>query len=195
MNHLFPGGHGHRGMVVGTAEVDLVAVLQADQRIVGGHLRIVAVSVRLRHTVQLASPEAIGVSAAQSFGNVGNVRTPMAVRRSGWSKDLKVGSAVGVEHLTRGQKQEATIESEGVRRVRWRNDGIEGRTVKFEKAPLVTTTTNNAEYMPVWEQGRRSIEGAHQVSAGIGRKIEIFGGGSIRTDRGDAEDLWTRFEE
>ena len=112
------------------------------------------------------------MSAAQSFGNVGNVGTPMAVRRSGWSKNLKVGSAVGVEHLTRGQKQEATIESEGVGRVRWRSDGIEGRTVKFEKAP------NNAEYMPVWEQGRRSIEGAHQVSAGIGRKIEIFGGGS-----------------
>src|SRR5215469_18815388 len=96
VNHLFPGGHGHRGMVIGPAEVDLVTVLQANERIVRGHLRIVAVSVRLRHTVQLASTEAVGVSAAQSFGNVGNVRTPMAVRRSGWTENLKVGSTVGV---------------------------------------------------------------------------------------------------
>ena len=60
-------------MVIGPAEVDLVTVPQADERIVAGHLRIVAISARLRHTVQLASTDAVGVSAAQSSGNVGNV--------------------------------------------------------------------------------------------------------------------------
>ena len=102
MNRLFPGGNGHRRMVVGSAEVDFVAVLQTDERIVGGHLRIVAVCICLGHTVQLASTEAIGMSAAQSFGNVGNVGTPMSVRGSGRGKNLEVGSAVGVEHLTGG---------------------------------------------------------------------------------------------
>ena len=67
MNHFFPGGHGHRGMVVGPAEVHLVAVLQADERIVGGHLRIVAVSVRLRHTVQLPPTEAVGSVRGAEF--------------------------------------------------------------------------------------------------------------------------------
>ena len=148
MYRLFPGGNGHSRMVVGSAKVDFVAVLQTDERIVGGHLRIVAVSVRLRHTVQLASTKAVGVSAAQSSGNVGNVGTPMAVRQSGWSKNLKVGSAVGVEHLTRGQKQEATIESEGVGRVRWRSDGIEGRTVGEQRHGVDTEGRGVGDFLP-----------------------------------------------
>lgn len=51
VNNFLSGGNGHGGMVVGAAEEDLIAVLEADKGIVGGHLRVIAISVGLREAI------------------------------------------------------------------------------------------------------------------------------------------------
>jgi hypothetical protein len=99
MSELFSHGHGHRGMVVGPAEMDLVGMPQADKRIVASHLGVITVPVGLREAVQLPSAQPVGMSAAQDLGNVRNMRAPMVVRGSARSIHFDARSAVGIEHL------------------------------------------------------------------------------------------------
>jgi len=89
---FFSCSHGHCGMIESPAKINFVVtnVPQPDKRIVGGHLRVIAVTVRLRQAVQLPAPEAIGAPAMEHFGHVGDVRTPMIVGCSARSKDLQL---------------------------------------------------------------------------------------------------------
>ena len=174
---LLPRGHGHCGMVEGPAEMDLLVatVPQPDKRIVGGHLRIVTVAVRLRQAVQLTSAKPIRVSAMQHLGNVRDGRAPVMVGRSGGSKDLEVRGAIGVQHLARGQQQQPAIEGERAGGVRRGRHGVQGRAVELEEpdwetrpAGVDTARDHGADHtqnVAVRKKSGWSVEGAQEIPA------------------------------
>jgi hypothetical protein len=132
---LLSRGHGHRRMVECPAEVDRFAAgaLESDERIVGGHLRIITVPVRLRQPVQLSPAKPIRLSMAQYFRHVGDVRAPVRVWRSARCVYLQVRRAVGVQHLASGQQQQAAIVRQRVRSVAWSRHGIQSRAVELKE--------------------------------------------------------------
>ena len=65
--NLLSGRHAHGRMIESAAEVDFLAggVFELNKRIIGRHLRIVAVGHRLRQPVQLASAKLVSALATQ----------------------------------------------------------------------------------------------------------------------------------
>jgi hypothetical protein len=92
VNDFLSSGHRHGGVVKRPTEVHLLVadMLEADQRIIRGHLSIVAVPVRLREAIQLASAEAIGAPMPKHLRHMGYMRAPVVMGGSLGSKDFKV---------------------------------------------------------------------------------------------------------
>jgi hypothetical protein len=82
--------------------------LQPNQRIARRHLRIISIG-GLRKPVQLASGQPVGVSVAQRFKHMSNVRAPVVVRSPGGSKDLQLRCTGGIQNLPCRQKQESAV--------------------------------------------------------------------------------------
>jgi hypothetical protein len=140
---FLPRGDRHRRVVERAAKENLVAAntLQPNQRIVRRHLRIIAIGVGLRKPVQLASGQPVGVSVAQRFKHMCNVRTPMVVRSPGGSKDLQLRCAGGIQNLPCRQKQKSAVKSDGSRSVGRARHRIQPRAIVFEDAHWLTGPT------------------------------------------------------
>jgi hypothetical protein len=105
VNDFLSCGDGHGGVVKGSAEIGLFIadMLETDERIVRCHLRVIAVSVRLRQAIKLVSANAIRVTRAKCFGRMCDMWPPIIEGRSLRSEDFEVRTAVGIEYLARGQ--------------------------------------------------------------------------------------------
>ncbi len=96
MYGLFSGSNSHGRVITGATEINLFAagMFEPDERIIRGHLRVVAVSICLRQSIQLASANAIAVSVTKDLGYMADVRAPPVVGCSTRSKDLEIGGAI-----------------------------------------------------------------------------------------------------
>lgn len=150
VNELVSRGHCHGGVVKGSAKINILATdtLELDQWVIRGHLRVIAVAVRLRQAIQLTSAETMGVTVAKRLGYMGNMRAPMVVGRTLGREDLEVRGTVRVKHLACRQQQQAAIVGRRVRGIRrWRHRiqrcAVELEETDWEAGPTSIATARN----------------------------------------------------
>ena len=127
--------HPHGGVIEGAAENNSYAgrAEEPDERIIGCHLRIVAIGVGLGEPVQLQAVQTKRSPRMQVSRDVRDPRTPGRVRPARRSVHFDRASAVGVEHVTARQEQQTRVICRFGGRTGWTGLGMEDGTVKLEE--------------------------------------------------------------
>src|SRR5256885_16747034 len=103
-------------------------VYDANQRIVGGILEIVAVSRCLRESIELRTGDAVAMAPGDVTWSRADGWSPRSIVGTRRGEDLNIAGEVGEHDLSGGQHKEMSDIRGVCQRTRWRAGQREGRT-------------------------------------------------------------------
>jgi hypothetical protein len=164
------GGHSHRAEVEGPAVVDLscAEMANSDDRIVGCHGCVVAITHCLREAIQLKAAERICLLLPKVRRKRGDPWRPGRFRRTVGCVDIYVFAFRGKEHLSTRHNQHTPVIA-GHIRVVWCGHCVERHAVEFKERrwagiACVAGRTGGTQHFAIWHEARRSIFRFHQVA-------------------------------